>query len=308
VTPTAPSGEIDRLVRDVGSDGPVVAVGGRTRWEVGGEPAASRGVRAPAGIVAVEPEDMTVQVRAGTTLAELDAALAEVGQRTVLEGPDPTRSTVGGTLAVGRSGPRRLGDGPVRDAVLGLTWISAEGRRVMAGGATVKNVSGFDLCRLMVGSLGTLGIFAETVLRTRPRADCSRWLTGPADPIELRRALFAPVSLLWDGRRCWVLLEGHPSDVDHQSGLAADLGCRDAGQGPPPLPPHRTSIPPGDLARIGKERPGTFVAEMGVGVVHLDHPGPAAEIDPIVAERCRRVKQALDPTGRLAPGRTAWPQ
>jgi glycolate oxidase FAD binding subunit len=215
---------------------------------------------------------------------------------------------VGGTLAVGRSGPRRLGDGPVRDAVLGLTWISAEGRQVMAGGATVKNVSGYDLCRLMVGSLGTLGIFAETVLRTLPRPACSRWLTGEADPFALRHALFAPVSLLWDGRRCWVLLEGHPDDVEHQTGLAAGLGCGDAGEGPPPLPPHRTSRPPGDLAAMGDERPGSFVAEIGVGVVHRDQPGPTPVIDPIVAEQCRRVKHALDPTGRLAPGRTAWPQ
>lgn len=299
---------LERLAKDVGTQDPVVAVGGRTRWDVGGEPSGCREIPVPGGIVAVEPEDMTVRVRAGTTLAELDAALVEVGQRTTLHGPDPDRSTVGGTLAVGQSSVRRLGDGPVRDAVLGLTWVSAEGRPVTAGGATVKNVSGFDLCRLMVGSLGTLGILAEAVLRTRPRPSRSQWLTGEADAVALRGALFAPVALLWDGVRSWVLLEGHPDDVEAQASLAADFGCGEPIAGPPPLPPHRTSVAPGDLVQMSREQPGEFVAEVGVGVVHCARPLPGRSMDPAVAERCRRIKQSLDPGGRLAPGRTGWPQ
>ena len=72
------------------------------------------------------------------------------------------------SLAVGHSGIRRLGWGPVRDTVLEVRYVSADGRLIKGGGPTVKNVSGYDLPRLFVGSLGTLGIIAEVVLRTRP--------------------------------------------------------------------------------------------------------------------------------------------
>ena len=181
-------GAIAAFAAEVGPTeaGPVVAVGGRTQWDVGGplDPAVdARTVRAPAGIVTVEAADMTVRVRAGTTVVELDAALAEVGQAVAL--PAWPGATVGGVLAVGRSGLRRLGWGAVRDTVLEVRYVSAAGTVVTAGGPTVKNVSGFDLCRLLVGSLGTLGLLAEVVLRTRPLPATERWLAGPADPFTL---------------------------------------------------------------------------------------------------------------------------
>src|SRR5690606_37855854 len=139
--------------------------GGRTRWDVGGVPdPASRLVRAPAGILSFQPAEMIVRVLAGTSLTALHDALAEHGQTTVLEG-NPA-STVGGTLCVGASGLRRLRTGPLRDALLEARYVSAEGRLVVAGGPTVKNVAGYDLCRLLIGSLGTLGFLGEVVLRT----------------------------------------------------------------------------------------------------------------------------------------------
>ena len=109
-------------------------------------------------------------------------------------------ATVGGVLAVGHSGLRRLGWGPVRDAVLEVRYVSAEGRLVKGGGPTVKNVSGYDLPRLFVGSLGTLGIIGEVVLRTRPVPAFERWYVhGGADPFELARLLYRVNSVLWDG-------------------------------------------------------------------------------------------------------------
>ncbi len=204
--------------------GPVVAVGGRTQWDVGGpvdHGDAIREVRAPAGVVAVEAADMTVRVRAGTTVVDLDAALAEVGQTVAL--PAWPGATVGGVLAVGHSGLRRLGWGPVRDTVLEVRYVSADGTVVKAGGPTVKNVSGFDLCRLLVGSLGTLGLLAEVVLRTRPAPPCERWLSGPVDPFALLGRLHRPASMLWDGTTTWVLLDGHPADVDAQARLASSV-------------------------------------------------------------------------------------
>lgn len=278
-------------VGDAGA-GPVAPVGGRTQWDVGGSPApGAREVRPPAGIVDYEPAEMTVRVRAATTVAELDNALAEHGQMVTLDPRSPAQATVGGVLAVGHSGVRRLRWGPVRDTVLEARYVSAEGRLVKSGGPVVKNVSGFDLCRLLVGSLGTLGVLAEVVLRVQPRPRAAQWLTAEGvDPFELRGRLHRPSSILWDGARTWLLLEGHPADVAVET-PPGFVAC----DGPPPLPPFRTSLRPSALPSLT----GEFVAEVGVGTVHVAEPPALRPVDPLH----RRVKELFDPTGRLNPGR-----
>ncbi|MFP3901031.1 MAG: FAD-binding oxidoreductase [Acidimicrobiia bacterium] len=277
--------------------GPVVAVGGRTQWDVGGPvDDVAREVHPPAGIVRVDAADMVVRVRAGTTVGDLDAGLAEVGQTVAL--PARPGATVGGVLAVGRSGLRRLGWGHVRDTLLEVRAVSADGRLVTAGGPTVKNVSGYDLCRLLVGSLGTLAIIGEVVLRTRPLPATERWVAGPADPLELLRRLHRPAAVLWDGTTTWVLLDGHPDDVEAQAALT---GLPPA-DGPPALPPHRWSMRPSEIGAIAADG-GRFVAEVGVGVVHHELPPPPRPVAPHVVDLHQRVKAAFDPTGRLAPGR-----
>lgn len=282
--------------------GPVTCVGGRTQWAVGGLPdPAAREVRAPAGIVAHTPAEMVVRCRAGTPVAELAAALAERGQRVAL--PVRPGATVGGVLAVGRSAVTRLGHGPVRDAVLEVRYVSAAGRLVRAGGPVVKNVSGYDLCRLMVGSLGTLGLLAEVVLRCWPVPPAARWFAGEgADPFAVAASLYRPAAVLWDGERTWVLLEGHPDDVADQARV---LGAGFAEvEGPPPVPEGgRVSLRPSALRDLAPGAWGGWVAEVGVGVVHTASPVAPPPSDPAVAALCERVKRAFDPTGRLNPGR-----
>ena len=212
---------------EVGAEGPVCVRGGGTRWSLGGEVAPeTREVAAPAGIVAFEPAEMTVRVRAGTPVAELHSALADAGQRTSL--PERPGGTVGGALMAGESAIARLGLGPVRDALLQARYVCADGRLATAGAGTVKNVSGFDLCRLLVGSLGTLGLVGEVLLRTVPVGEVERWVrVGGVDPAAVYSACRTAMSILWDGASVWVLLGGYAVDVD--ADLARLSGLRSAG-------------------------------------------------------------------------------
>jgi glycolate oxidase FAD binding subunit len=285
--------------------GPVVAVGGRTQFDVGGAvDESAREVRAPAGVVEHEPAEMTVRVRAGTTVAELDAVLGEHGQCVALPAYDG--ATVGGVLAVGRSGLRRLGWGPVRDTVLEVRYVAADGKVIKGGGPTVKNVSGYDLPRLFVGSLGTLGIIAEVVLRTRPVPACEQWFKGETDPFRLLHRLHRPACVLWDGTTTWLLLDGHAADVEAEGRLAG----MDETDGPPSslgALTHRWSLPPAQLASLPSDGHGPFVAEVGVGVVHRNVAQPRVALDAELVHLHTRTKQVFDPTGRLAPGRSVLP-
>lgn len=282
---------------EVGKDGPVAVVGGRTHWELGGRcPEGTRLVRAPAGVRGFDPADMTIRVGAGTSVVELDAILAEAGQQANL--PLKPASTVGGALVVGRDDLHALGRGRLRDTLLEAVYVGDNGQLVKVGGPTVKNVSGFDLCRLLVGSLGTLGLLGEVILRTWPRPKAQRWLAGPCDPMELRRLLYRPSSLLWDGHTTWVHLEGHEADVDAEAQLAQSLGCQSA-EAPPPLPQYR--VPAGALYANGFR--GRYLVQVGTGAAYVSEPGPVPDPDPAVVALHQRLKAQFDPQGRLNPGR-----
>ena len=289
---------------EVGTDGPVCVRGGGTRWSLGGEPSpGTREVPAPAGIVAFEPAEMTVRVRAATPVAELHAELAEAGQRTAL--PERAGGTVGGALMAGESSIARLGLGSVREALLQARYVCADGQIASAGAATVKNVSGFDLCRLLVGSLGTLGLVGEVLVRTVPVGESERWVRlASADP-GAARSCHTAASVLWDGTDVWTLLSGYGVDVDEDLNRLAALGACDDVDGPPELPPHRWTCTPSEAAAFDARNgaAGRFVAEIGVGIVHASEPQPPRPVEPGVAELNRRFKERFDPTGRLNPGR-----
>jgi glycolate oxidase FAD binding subunit len=124
--------------------------------------------RAHAGIVSYEPTELVVTARCGTTLAELESALAARRQFLACEPPRFGNATVGGAVAAGLSGPRRAAAGSLRDYVLGVRIMDGEGRVLKFGGEVMKNVAGFDVSRLITGSLGTLGLILDVSLKVLP--------------------------------------------------------------------------------------------------------------------------------------------
>lgn len=145
--------------------------GGGTKAFYGGVPAGEPlELRELAGISGHEPSELVVTVRAGTPLAELEAVLADQGQCLPFEPPRfGADSTVGGMVAAGLAGPARAAVGGVRDYVLGATMLNGRGEVLSFGGQVMKNVAGYDVSRLLAGSLGVLGVICEVSLKVLPR-------------------------------------------------------------------------------------------------------------------------------------------
>ncbi|MDQ9171644.1 glycolate oxidase subunit GlcE [Oxalobacteraceae bacterium R-40] len=126
--------------------------------------------RAYAGVISYEPTELVITARCGTPLAEIDATLAEQNQMLAFEPPYfGNDATIGGVVASGLSGPRRQAAGAVRDFVLGTALMNGRGQLMHFGGQVMKNVAGYDVSRLLAGSLGTLGLIAEVSLKVLPR-------------------------------------------------------------------------------------------------------------------------------------------
>lgn len=290
-----------------------------------------------AGLVDYLPADLTVTVEAGMSAADLARILAAEGQCWPQADVRPG-ATVGGILAAAASGRRRLREGPVRDSLLEVVVATGDGRLVTGGGRTVKNVSGFDIPRLMVGSLGTLGVIVQVTLKLWPQPAAAGWFhfAGPAaERVELARAMLRaparPAAVLMSPGALDVELVGPAGDVVAPDGMVARPAA------PPALaaPAHmRVGVPPvrlGLFARALEEEGFTYEAQMGVGgcaVAVADRPAAEAVralaedlgghavlagdalglgIDPWGAPpagltQMRRLRDAFDPAGILNPG------
>jgi len=157
------------------------------------------------GITSYEPSELVVTVRGGTPLAELEAVLAEKGQCLPFEPPHfGPGTTVGGMVAAGLSGPARASVGAVRDYVLGATLVNGRGEVLSFGGQVMKNVAGYDVSRVLAGSLGTLGVIAEVSLKVLPVAPAEATLEFACSQADALRLLNE-----WGGRplplnaSCW---------------------------------------------------------------------------------------------------------
>src|SRR3954454_3692504 len=130
------------------------------------------------GVTLYEPEELVLSAKAGTPLAEIEVLVAAQGQMLAFEpmnyGPIigvPKRGTIGGALAANLSGPRRIKAGGARDHFLGFSAVSGRGETFKSGDRVVKNVAGYDVCKLMAGSWGTLGVMTELTIKVLPRSE-----------------------------------------------------------------------------------------------------------------------------------------
>lgn len=166
------------------------------------------------GIVNYQPPELVVTVRAGTPLAELEAELAEHGQMLAFEPPHYSpNATVGGCVATGLAGPRRMAAGGVRDFVLGVRLLDAHGRVLSFGGEVMKNVAGYDFSRLLTGSQGIFGAIIEVSLKVVPlpmEELTLRFEAGEAEALKRFsewRGMPMPISAA-----CWVPSDAHGGD------------------------------------------------------------------------------------------------
>lgn len=173
-------GQVEHAIRECGETSKALLVrGGGTELDLGNNPSRFDVLLSTESLNAVtelQPEDMVATVQAGLPLASLEERLASLGQRSGLSAWNPERATVGGLAATNTAALSSYGFGFPRDQILGLRVIDGAGRRLRAGGRVVKNVAGYDLPRLFIGSCGTLGVITELTVRTYPRPECSAWL------------------------------------------------------------------------------------------------------------------------------------
>jgi glycolate oxidase FAD binding subunit len=182
----ATEAEVQEVVRSaIGENNPILCAGGGTRIAFGAPLTAENWTLLCTDRLVSEfdfsPDDMVVTVGAGTTLQQLQNRLAEQGQFLPVDIPHPHKATVGGVLAANTHGLWRPGWGSLRDRLIGIRVVTGTGEAVKSGGRVVKNVAGYDMGKLFIGSFGTLGIITQAVFRTSPRPQAAIWRTFRAE-------------------------------------------------------------------------------------------------------------------------------
>lgn len=314
-------------------------VGGGTRSRIGPADFRTDTTISTGGLnrlIAHEPQDLTITIEAGMTVSDLREIAAEHEQFWPQVGLLPD-TTVGGVLAGAVSGLSRLRFGPVRDSLLQVVVATGDGRLVTAGGRTVKGVAGYDLPRLMTGSLGSLGVIVEATLKLWPRPPARGWFRSEG-PLDERRAAalrilastHGPGAVVVTDSELYVELIGQPDEVAAPPGFdASEPPIRPVGRGllrigVPAANADALSAALGDLdvpfatqfgvgichagvdlhEQVGRAR--MVATELGGHAVIEDGP-PALRQDPwgrapVGLKVMQRLKQSFDPAGILSPG------
>lgn len=223
----------DAVTEATATSTPLEIRGGGTRAGLGRPVQAEKTLSTSrlAGITLYEPGALTLVVKAGTPLAEVEAALAVEGQMLPFEPMDHRailgtsgEPTIGGVVACGVSGPRRIQAGACRDATLGVRFVNGKGEVVKSGGRVMKNVTGYDLVKLMCGSFGTLGVLSEISFKVLPKPEAEatlvcKGLSAATGVAALSAALGSPFGITgaahWDGNSL-VRIEGLEGSVAYR--------------------------------------------------------------------------------------------
>ncbi len=264
-----------------------------------------------------EPEDLTVVAGAGTPIAEVEETVAEHRQTTLLPQHSPS-ATIGGALATGLSNYHRFRYGPTRDRLLEATVVTGDGRIVRSGGRVVKNVTGYDIPRLMVGSLGRMGLIGSVCLKLipTPAAKISVSLDEPAAALA---SLYRPLAVLSTPEGHRAFLWGTPAEVDAQAALLGDEIQAGHAWPPPPSGVMTWSlrVPPSRLAEALDRLPRSwdYVAQHGVGIVECGadevDAGPVGDLRSwvesmggalVLTGGPETLYEAIDPWGTPPPG------
>jgi glycolate oxidase FAD binding subunit len=316
-------------------------VGGRQHMDTGatGEIGTELWTTALDRVVAYDPAEMLCVVEGGMRLGDLRALLADGGQEWPVD--EAGSATVGGVIAADAALPRQLRVGCLRDTVVEMTFVTGDGRRIRSGARTVKNVTGYDLHRLLTGSLGTLGVITQIALKVRPLPKATRTLVTREGGIELASRLLdacpLPAAVVAEHDRVLVRLEGWPEEVAEQARLANEVAVLaeddPAAWREPPFADAttvaRAAVVPSRLAACveGYER---YRALLGVGYVWIPCDdeqalgqlreraaslggiapvvrgrGGVGAADPVTVAIGGRLKAAFDPANILDSGR-AW--
>jgi len=338
IHPTDEAEVVDALRTATGEGTRMRVVGGRkhTRAENTGEIDAELWTTALDRVVAHDPAEMLCVVEAGIRLGELRRLLAEGGQEWPVDEPDD--ATVGGVIAADVALPRQLRVGCLRDTVVEMAFVTGDGRRIRSGARTVKNVTGYDLHRLLTGSVGTLGVITQVAFKVRPSPKAARTLVTREGGVELASRLLdavpLPAAVVAEHDRVLLRLEGWPEEVAEQARLANEVAvladADPAARLVPPFPDARivsqVAVVPSRLADCveGHDR---YRALLGVGYAWIacDDAGRFAAVRERVAalggianavrggvaagplevplpEIQARLKAAFDPAGILVRG------
>lgn len=302
-----------------GARGPLLVRGGGTRT-LGHAPGEVLETGAISGVELYEPGALTLVARAGTPLAEVEAILAAERQRLAFEPPDlrallgrDGTSTVGGVVSANASGPRRVQSGAARDAALGVRFVDGSGTVVKNGGRVMKNVTGYDLAKLLAGSRGMLGVLSEVSLKVqaRPEAETTLVVEGLEDEAglaALRKALGSPFDVSGVARhsgRSLIRVEGMAGSVAYRAaslkalvggevalveGAASAALWREVRDVLPfadrPGDVWRVATLPTAAAEVAARTEGEAIWDWGGGLVWLrTQPGRGAEVAAAVAGR-----------------------
>ncbi len=221
-----------------------------------------------------EPEDLTLVAEGGVPITEVEAMLAEGRQTTLLPHRNET-ATIGGALSVGLSGYQRYRYGPTRDRLLETRILTGDGRVVRAGGRVVKNVTGYDIPRLMVGSLGRMGLIASVCLKLVPTPEVAVTV-AVEDPARALADLYRPLAILSTRAGHQAYLWGTPAEVESQTARAGNEVQTGLVWPDPPAGAMTWSlrVPPSHLREAARRIPASwdYVIQQGVGIAECAAP------------------------------------